>query len=692
MISIANILISAAIAISTNAQDSIQISTLQEIVVEADMQYANKDDVVVRPTINQKRTSQNAFQLISRMGIPGIAANATNKEIKDFSGGDIKIFINFVEADNQQLESLLPDNVRRVEYLTFPSDPRFQGAQRVLNIIVQEYNYGGYTKLFSQDNFFSDFRTINGVYSKFNYKSMSYDIFAGGNYQQSNHNGYDLGQKFMLTNNAGENYIVERTEKLNDSYLKGLSFPVSFRAVYTSKNIQINSTIGYTHAAQPKVMNSGFVISSLTPNEEQTFLRNNNSGSNSFSYSGNFFFSLPKQFSINLTPTISYSHRNDNYSYQLADQLNIIRNARENAVNYRINLVANKQYKVNNFSLQLCGGENINNVGYVGNIDFKDHFSGSYIFATLVYKLNLNKVNIFADAGYVLEQTNINNYKLRYNYPTSHINIAYSPTQKHKLALYGQYAASTPGVTEKTADILQDNEYMYFTGNPDLNNSNFIQEGFSYTWLPANNLYLSLYNTFFCHFDRIVNIYTPYKPNTIIQSCINDGNFINAEIGINANWKLLNNSLQLLFNPSYYFYKSTGIYDQKLNPFRVYVQATYYLRNLYFEAWYLSKSRQLNISTMELTDLKNYHCITIGGRFGNFNVNLEVANFLNKGWKGTSQHFTSDIYSYNKDIFQDTYHFKATVNVTYTFQYGKKVQIGNEIREQSGASSAILKN
>lgn len=37
------------------------------------------------------------------------------------------------------------------------------------------------------------------------------------------------------------------------------------------------------------------------------------------------------------------------------------------------------------------------------------------------------------------------------------------------------------------------------------------------------------------------------------------------------------------------------------------------------------------------------------------------------------------------------YHSCINISATYTFGYGKKVQRGNEVGVQSGASSAILK-
>ncbi len=88
------------------------------------------------------------------------------------------------------MQGLRTPDVKKVEYLEFPSDPRFRGARRVVNIIVHEYAYGGYTKL-------------------------------------------------------------TRTETLNGSHFKQNQYPVTLRATYASEKIQIRNTIGFTHSGIP---------------------------------------------------------------------------------------------------------------------------------------------------------------------------------------------------------------------------------------------------------------------------------------------------------------------------------------------------------------------------------------------------------------------------------------------------------
>ena len=105
--------------------------------------------------------------------------------------------------------------------------------------------------------------------------------------------------------------------------------------------------------------------------------------------------------------------------------------------------------------------------------------------------------------------------------------------------------------------------------------------------MPSNAFSLNAYSNLFSLFDRQIADYSPYKDGgALIRGYCNSGNFIQEKIGIAANWKLLDGKLQLYVSPEQTFFKSTGMYDRTYNPFTVYAQATYYLNNLYFQAYY----------------------------------------------------------------------------------------------------------
>lgn len=68
-----------------------------------------------------------------------------------------------------------------------------------------------------------------------------------------------------------------------------------------------------------------------------------------------------------------------------------------------------------------------------------------------------------------------------------------------------------------------------------------------------------------------------------------------------------------------------------------------------------------------------------------------AANVFNKGWSSAEIVTESPLYTEYKENVGTSSHPRINVAVTYTFGYGKKVQRGNEVGEQSGASSAIMK-
>ncbi|MBD5363322.1 MAG: hypothetical protein HDR79_00005, partial [Bacteroides sp.] len=196
----------------TEVPDSIKTQNLDEVVVEAQMQRTSPTSATFIPTVKQKNASQNAVDLLRQMAMPQIQINPVNEAVTDNAGGEVAIFINYLEASREEMEGLRTYDVKKVEYLEFPTDPRFRGAQHVINIIVQEYAYGGYTKLTTNENFLVGFSSRNNIFSKFSYKKMTYDLYVGANNWNNHHIGNNVKGIYSLKDADGKDYQLIRTE------------------------------------------------------------------------------------------------------------------------------------------------------------------------------------------------------------------------------------------------------------------------------------------------------------------------------------------------------------------------------------------------------------------------------------------------------------------------------------------------
>ena len=214
----------------------------------------------------------------------------------------------------------------------------------------------------------------------------------------------------------------------------------------------------------------------------------------------------------------------------------------------------------------------------------------------------------------------------------------------------------------------------------------------AYTWMPSNAFGMSAYGNYLGLYDRQLLIYTPYENGkALLRSYVNDGNYLNGEIGLAANWKLLDGKLQIYTNPSQSFYKSTGIFNESCNSFRIRAQASYYMDSFYFQAYYESPEKSMLSASPQISKERNFHSVTIGWTNANWNLRVMAANFFNKGWNCTTNTTLSPFYSDRQTIVGTSSHSRINFTATYTFGYGKKVQRGNEVGEQSRAASAILK-
>jgi len=688
------IILIATSAFAQEATDSIKAQELNEVVVEATMQRTSTTTTTYIPTSRQKNASQNAIDLLRQMAIPQIKINPVSEAVTDNAGVEVAIFINYFVASKEEMEGLRTQEVKKVEYLEFPTDPRFRGAQRVINIIVQEYAYGGYTKLTTNENFLVGFSSRNNIFSKFSYKKMTYDLYVGANNWNNHHIGNNINGIYSLTDAEGKEYQLTRTETLEGSHYKQNEYPVAFRATYAAEKIQIRNTLSFTHSSIPVYEQRGNLTYQPANEQDYTFNRSNPNRNNSLAYQGSFFFSLPNQFSIDFSPRFNFTHNNDYLLYSTSNTPEIIRNARENVYNYRVDAYLEKSIgKKHTALLGVNGGDNINRLRYSGSNSYYDRFHNAFFAGLLGYQLASRHLRLYADIGVYWSLSDINGVKYTDTYPFVHANLMYSPNSKNSFSAFLQFANATPGINQKSSDVLRDNEYMFVTGNPLLENSRNLMFNLSYTWMPANALSLNAFGNFNSFFNRQMTTYELYNEgNALIRNYQNSGNFINGKIGVAANWKLLNEKLQLYASPKQTFYKSTGTYSKSYNPFNVTVQATYYLNSIYFQAYYQSPDKQMFSSSPQIYKGRNFHSLTVGWANSDWNIRVMAANFLNKGWLGADIITETPLYTEYKENIGTSSHPRINVTVTYSFSYGKKVQRGNEIGEQSGtAKSAILK-
>lgn len=664
---------------------------LNGIKVEAENALTYADRTVYVPQARQKNAAANAYDLLRRMNMPQVRVSLSGDNVTDNFGESVSIFINYVKASHQELSAMRTSDVRRVEYLEFPTDPRFGGAKRVINIIVQEYEYGGYTRLALADELLAGNTASGTVFSKFNYRRMTYSLYAGASDRHSDHSGTTTDADYRLKNDAGEDYTLYRREENESSNYRNNRLPLTIRATYAKKGMTIYNTLGFTHNSTPANIFAGALIYRPLNSYNTSFNHSNTSRSNSVAYSGSFFFALPKKFRLNIAPEINYTHTNDHTLYESGPTTTVDRKAREDAREISAQINLSKSVNKHTFVLMLSGGVHGNTIHYSGTDNYKETYNNPYGYALLGYNLGLQKLFLDFDFGCVWEQNSINGHRTSDCYPGVHVNVQYAFDTHNRISTYFQYATNSPEIAEKTADVLKENEFMYYTGNPYLKNFRHTTATLAYTRIFSNSLSLTAYGKYYGAYGRMARIYEQYDGGAaLLRRYVNSGNYYLETVGATANIQLFDNNLQCYLNAEQRWYRATGLTSGSYTPFRYSAEVNYYIGNFWLGVSIQNAQNELLFSAFRYIG-RNFHSVSAGWSNGTWNVSVRASNFFNRGWVASTLDFSSDVYSEHKTTFGTSAHARIRLAATYTFDYGKKIKRSGEIGEQSGAASAILK-
>lgn len=115
--------------------DSIKAQELKELVIEGQLQRTSATVSTYLPTKRQRNAAQNGPELLNHMAIPQLGL-VSGYNVTTNSGQKVDLYIDFVPASEQDLNGMRMADVKKVEYYDFPTDPRFQGSQHVVNFII----------------------------------------------------------------------------------------------------------------------------------------------------------------------------------------------------------------------------------------------------------------------------------------------------------------------------------------------------------------------------------------------------------------------------------------------------------------------------------------------------------------------------------------------------------------------------
>lgn len=674
--------------------DSIASEKLPEIVVKVQMQHTDASSSTYTPTTRQKTSAQNAIDLLRQLAIPQININLVDNAVTTPSGQNVAVYINYIPASAEEIEGLLTSDVRRVEYLDFPTDPRFLGNEHVVNFIMQQYEYGGYTKALINENFLvGKLSSRASIYSKFAYKRMTYDLYAGASNHDIKHTGASIIGDYILENTDGEPYHITRNEIFNNSHYKYNQYPVTFRAIYDSDNVQIANTVGFNFDQSPAAETSGCLSYKPAKTEEYSYNRCEPYTSRYLVWSGNYYFILPRNFHLSVSPGINYGHTNNTYRYQTSGTDVIVNESKENVWQFRGSATLYKKFtdRQNGF-FRAWYGSISNDVSCFGSSPYDNDFLDTYAGAALGYNISNNKWNISTDVALQWEKNKINDQSVSEIYPLLNVSAGFSPSQKHSLRAYFHFGANYPGASEKTPNTLQQNELMYYTGNPELGLSRQVTFNLSYNWMPSNKFSVSAFAQYFGEYNLYVPVYKPYNNGmALLRKFETDGDYNRTQIGMSFNYKLLNGNLQFAASPSISFYRMTGLFDIERNPFSCNVSATYYLGNFYFQTSYQTGSLTVQGNHGVIYKDRDFYQIIAGWSRANWNIRVSAMNLFRNDWLCATNTLSTPLYSETRFANGNNFHRRLNLSIIYTFGYGKKVQRGNEVGVQSGASSAIMK-
>ncbi len=647
----------------------IYAKNLQNVVTISDSRYVESDHTVYLPSAREKKAAQDGTQLLQFMAIPSININPVKNDVTTLSGKKVETFIDYVKASAEELSTLRPEDVKKVEVWDYPTDPRFEGVEHAVNFIMIKYEYGGYTKLSDRQrlDFNYGYYSLN---SKFSYGKMTYDLYTGYDHFKADDeyvnsvNAYDFGS-----------YTVDQKDETTKTETENNELYLSTRAKYVSDNTVISNQLSIRRPDTPTsyALRRNEYSPAIYPagESEQTYkLRTLNP-----SWKGNYQFTLPRSMQLVVTPSLSYS-RNSSSAFFTEDKIDISNIVKEDAWGANLSVAFSKKWMPHSMTVSLSGELNDNKLNYTGNNPAYVHYNFKALGAFVKGNFTFGKLRLQPSVKFFFSKTSFGQEKYNQPLPGYYISGGVNFNRKHQLSFSTEMSQWTVGASQRSPNIVVRNLLDAVKGNPDLKTWLYNGADVSYTWLPRQWFNVSAFGSYVRHTKPMDYVFEPIEidgRDMMLRTYIKDGYFQTISGGVSLVSRLFDNSLTLRGNGSLSSDRRGGRRNYERLTLNGELSAYYYLRDFYFNGYYQFKSKTATTQYQRI-DRPSYYSLSAGWSNRGWNISVIIQNFFRSSKLKAIEYMAYDNYNSSQQIFGGAYARSVWVHIYYTIGYGKKVK------------------
>lgn len=669
------------------AEDTIPEHQLDELIIVGERGWVENGYINIIPTKQEKRLSNSPATLVRAMHLPFLKEK--DGEIVGMSGESVSIFINGEKAESIDIDTFWPREVQRVEYIENPSGPAYEGAKVVLNFIMARYETGGVSRV----NLFQRVPN-NGRYSassKLVYRKMTYGAMISGNYYRDHRTSMIGETEFRDIFYDGIRYDRILRSEDNSGFNRDEGIRCAVNARYATDRTRMTHTFSLGWDRNPGSGSNS--VDSWSANLFGSSQSSTYSTSKSISPQilGNYYFRLSDRWHFSGEWFYSYSENISSSCSVFGDSEAVRNSSHEDVSSCRFTLFPSFMLSDRlAFQLKVNAALDWYSTLYVGSADTRMHQSRQEISTVLIITWRpYPSLNLTFDPGATVSLWSIDGFDRHLIYPTAGTSINWNPYRKLYVNGSLRFYMAPPTASESNPVLVRSSDLMWVLGNPELNNLTSWDTYIHTTYLLSRWLSISLGFGYVRTYDSIVSTYTPATENMggLIRQNVNSGPTDNMRGNIELRASFINDNLSVGISPQWHGTKTRGTYGDTLSQFSLSGSADYTIGDFRIGIWYDGPYRDLSAAGMERSWRQDTWNLSAVYGNGNLYIECRVEDILNTRSKSWLK-FTSPNYSTYYDRLETGRRF--SMNLTYTFGYGKKVDNSIDISGPEVSKSNVL--